>query len=267
MTLYFLLLSFFVYGFLGWCTEVVYAAMKEGKFVNRGFLNGPICPIYGIGVCVVVQFLAPFKSNLFILYVMSVIVVTALEWLTGFLLEKFFHNKWWDYSQMPLNLNGYVCLLFSVIWGIACVLIVKFIDPLIQKGLGLLPHTLGILLLIILGAVVFADLYVTAAGILKMNRHLAKMESIASELRNMSEQIGENIFKGVKETMEKLDQQENMAEDMKTRVKVLRQKYQELDFTKSGVHKRLTKAFPKMSSLHYKEAMKEMKAFIRREKK
>ena len=131
--MYYLILYFFVYGFLGWCTEVAFAACKERKFVNRGFLNGPICPIYGIGVGIVVQFLTPYKENLVLLYIASVVMVTALEWVTGFILEKIFHNKWWDYSKMPLNLNGYVCLLFSLIWGAACVLIVDFIHPLIHK--------------------------------------------------------------------------------------------------------------------------------------
>ena len=88
--MYYLILYFFVYGFLGWCTEVAFAACKERKFVNRGFLNGPICPIYGIGVGIVVQFLTPYKENLVLLYIASVVMVTALEWVTGFILEKYF---------------------------------------------------------------------------------------------------------------------------------------------------------------------------------
>lgn len=107
---YYFALSFFVYGFLGWCTEVAYAAVKQGKFVNRGFLNGPICPVYGIGVGVVVQFLTPVENNLVLLYISSTILVTAIEGITGFLLEKIFHNKWWDYSDQPLNIGGYVTL-------------------------------------------------------------------------------------------------------------------------------------------------------------
>ena len=119
---YYFALSFFVYGFLGWCTEVAYVAVKQGKFVNRGFLNGPICPVYGFGVGVVVQFLTPVENNLVLLYISSTILVTAIEGITGFLLEKIFHNKWWDYSDQPLNIGGYVCVLFSLIWGVFCVL-------------------------------------------------------------------------------------------------------------------------------------------------
>ena len=87
MSVYFILLYFFVYGFLGWCTEVAFAGVKEGKFVNRGFLNGPICPIYGVGVAVVVSCLDGLKDNLILLYISSVVLVTALEWFTGFILD------------------------------------------------------------------------------------------------------------------------------------------------------------------------------------
>ena len=203
--MYYLILYFFVYGFLGWCTEVAFAACKERKFVNRGFLNGPICPIYGIGVGIVVQFLTPYKENLVLLYIASVVMVTALEWVTGFILEKIFHNKWWDYSKMPLHLNGYVCLLFSLIWGVACVLIVDFIHPLIHKVLSWIPFPVGMTLIVVLSIVMFVDLYVTASTILKMNKHLEKMKEIAADLHRISDELGESIYQEVVEVLERKD--------------------------------------------------------------
>ncbi|XCP86732.1 hypothetical protein ABXS75_08055 [Roseburia hominis] len=204
--LYFFILYFFVYGFLGWCTEVAFAAWKTHHFVNRGFLNGPICPIYGIGVGIVVMFLTPYKSNLILLYITSIILVTALEWLTGFILEKIFHNKWWDYSDMPLNLNGYVCLLFSLIWGVACVLIVDFIHPLIHRVLAFIPLPVTIPVMTILGIAMFADLYITASGILKMNKRLETMQQIANELHDISDRLGENIYRTTISAIEKQDE-------------------------------------------------------------
>ena len=147
MQIYYLMLYFFVYGFLGWCTEVAYATTKQRKFVNRGFLNGPICPIYGVGVTVVVYFLTPYKDNLILLYVLSTVLVTVLEGLTGYLMDKIFHHKWWDYTNQPLNIGGYVCLIFSLVWGVACVLIVRVIHPVIHKILTFIPHTLGLVML------------------------------------------------------------------------------------------------------------------------
>ena len=172
--LYYLFQCFFIYAFLGWCTEVAFAAFKERRFVNRGFLNGPICPVYGFGVVAVIHFLTPLRSNLLLLYLGSAILVTAIEWLTGFILEKVFHNKWWDYSNMPLNLNGYVCLLFSLIWGVFCVFIVDVFHPLIDTLLSHIPFLVGIILVCILVIAGLADLYVTASGILKLNKRLEK---------------------------------------------------------------------------------------------
>lgn len=195
-TVYFAFLSFFVYGFLGWCTEVAFAAFKERRFVNRGFLNGPICPIYGVGVTMVIWCLDPVRENLLILYVASVILVTVLEGLTGYAMDKIFHNKWWDYSNMPMNIGGYVCVLFSLIWGVACVAIVDVIHPIIFKGLEWIPYIVGVVLIVILMFTLCADLYVTASGIIKMNRRLERMEKIAGELHEISDQLGEEIYKG-----------------------------------------------------------------------
>ena len=82
-----------IYAFIGWCTEVSYAALDRGIFVNRGFLNGPYCPIYGCGVLIVVVLLTPLKKNLLILYVGSFLLTSVLEFITGFVMEKVFHNK------------------------------------------------------------------------------------------------------------------------------------------------------------------------------
>ena len=106
---------FIIYAFIGWCTEVSYAALDRGIFVNRGFLNGPYCPIYGCGVLIVVVLLTPLKKNLLILYLGSFLLTSVLEFITGFVMEKVFHNKWWDYSDKPFNIMGYVCLKFSIL--------------------------------------------------------------------------------------------------------------------------------------------------------
>ena len=143
LLLYDFLWCFFIYGLLGWCTEVAFAAVKSGKFVNRGFLNGPICPVYGVGVGIVVFLLYDYRDRIVLLYVLSTILVTFIEWLTGYLMDKIFHHKWWDYSHMPLNIGGYVCLLFSLVWGVACVFIVKVIHPLIARLVGMIPFTAG----------------------------------------------------------------------------------------------------------------------------
>ena len=103
MTVYDVLMCFFIYGFLGWCSEVAFAAVKDRKFVNRGFLSGTICPVYGVGVTMIVFLTQTLENKLLPLFVVSAILVSALEWFTGFLLEKLCHHKWWDYSKKKWN--------------------------------------------------------------------------------------------------------------------------------------------------------------------
>ena len=268
MTYYDILFSFFIYGFLGWCAEVAFAAFKQHSFVNRGFLNGPICPIYGIGVTVVVATLQPYVGNLILLYITSTILVTFLEWLTGFLLEKLFHHRWWDYSDMPLNIGGYVCLVFSLVWGVACVLIVKIIYPLTNKLVSFIPVWLGKFLLVLFMITIIVDICITVSGILKFNKRLALMEDIAKELRNISDQIGENIYDSMMDGLEAQDRlkaraevirervdevkQEN-AEEVKARMESMRQRAEELRMRYEKMAKlptftsrRILRAFPKM---------------------
>ena len=229
MSIYFILLYFFVYGFLGWCTEVGFAAFKTHHFVNQGFLNGPICPIYGVGVTAVITVLTPYKSDIIVLYILSVVLVTVLEGVTGWAMDKIFHNKWWDYSDMPLNIGGYVCLLFSIVWGFACLFIIYFIQPLVHDLLAFIPTIVGIILIIILGITLIADLYVTASTIFKFNRRLAAMEKIAAEMHEISEQIGQEIFE---KTIRAMDRQEASKEKLATATDEFKEKMQD---TASGL--------------------------------
>lgn len=229
MSIYFILLYFFVYGFLGWCTEVGFAAFKTHHFVNRGFLNGPICPIYGVGVTAVITVLTPYKSDIIVLYILSVVLVTVLEGVTGWAMDKIFHNKWWDYSDMTLNIGGYVCLLFSIVWGFACLFIIYFIQPLVHDLLAFIPTIVGIILIIILGITLIADLYVTASTIFKFNRRLAAMEKIAAEMHEISEQIGQEIFE---KTIRAMDRQEASKEKLATATDEFKEKMQD---TASGL--------------------------------
>ncbi len=270
MSVYYVLLSFFVYGFFGWCTEVAYAAVKQRQFVNRGFLNGPICPIYGLGVATVVLCLNQYRGNLLLLYVASVVLVTVLEGLTGWLMEKIFHARWWDYTKQPLNIGGYVCLLFSLIWGVACVIIVDFIHPIILKILMFMPHIAGSVFLAVFILVILIDVYVTAASIFRMNRRLAKMDDIAEELRRMSDEIGENIYSSVMEALEKQEvlklKSKEMTEEMQLHAEELKQRYQDLSAIVQKKHKRLLKAFPKLDSSIHREVLNRLKDRINQRK-
>lgn len=194
---------FFVYAFLGWCTEVSYAALRTGKFVNRGFLNGPVCPIYGCGVVVVLVGLTPLKGNFVLLFLGSVVLTSVLELATGFVLEKLFRQRWWDYSDKPFNLGGYICLEFSIMWGFACLFVVDILHPSIEFFIRLIPHTLGWVLLGLFSAAMAVDLAATVRTIAKINRQLDQIDQLAWRLKTASNEFGENLADRVLEAAEK----------------------------------------------------------------
>lgn len=281
MRIYSLLLYFFIYSFLGWCTEVAYATVKERRFVNRGFLNGPWCPIYGVGVSAVVTLLDGFRDSLLLLYLSSLVLVTLIEGMTGFIMDKIFHHKWWDYTGLPLNIGGYVCLPFSIAWGAACVVIVKGIHPLIERLVGFLPEAAGAALLCVLTVCLAADVAVTTAGILKLNRRLDMLERIGAELHEISDRMGANIHENVMDAMEKAEALEDVAQarkekldalsgearerldllsgETRERYDMLRQRYAELTGATLQASRRLVRAFPRMESRRHKELLDEMK--------
>ena len=286
--LYHALWVFFIYAFLGWCTEVSYAATKTGKFVNRGFLNGPWCPIYGFGVVIVLAFLEPLKNNLFVLFLGSVVLTSALEWLTGFLLEKLFAQRWWDYSNEPFNLSGYICLRFSLAWGFACLFVVKLLHPTVLLLIRLIPHLVGLILLGILGVVMVIDLAATVSAIAKLNRRLALIDEMAGRIREASNDFGEDLAERVLDAAEKgadwrddleelsdrlsqrreafSDDLDELKDDFQARLEARRaQNRRQLQEWKDSIQalmdkesfgqKRLLKAFPSLRSLEHKAAM------------
>lgn len=211
-TIYLLVFIFFMYAFLGWCAEVAYHAVTFGKFINRGFLNGPICPIYGVGALVVLLCLEPVADNGVLLFLFSMVLTSMLEALTGLVLEKLFHARWWDYSEEPFHLGPYVCLKFSLLWGFACVFIIRLLHPFILFLIGLIPTMAGTVLLSLFSAALVADLCATAATVTRIFRSLEVLEGIGKEIHTLSDKLGERITDSAldaaelqKEGMEKLE--------------------------------------------------------------
>lgn len=286
--LYRLLWIFFIYAFLGWCTEVSYAALVTGKFVNRGFLNGPVCPIYGFGVVIVLTALAPLEHNLLLLFLGSVVLTSALEWLTGFVLEKLFHQRWWDYSDQPFNLGGYICLRFSIAWGFACMFVVKLLHPTVLLLIRLIPRTLGLVLLAALGAVMAVDLAATVSTIVRLNRRLEQIDQLAAKIKEASNEFGENLAEkvldaaekgaGWKEDMDELsfrlaerravladniEEWEQHREEQRTQVRRQLEEWrgamQELHDKDFFGRRRLLSAFPQLRSIDHRGALERLR--------
>lgn len=134
-----LFLYFFIYSSIGWLSEVVYCSLLERRFVNRGFLRGPLCPIYGFGGLILIFILDPFKESIFILFLMATLVTTTLEYVSSWALEKIFNTKWWDYSRYRLNIHGRICLLNSLLFGFMGVIGVALLHPLVESFMLFFP--------------------------------------------------------------------------------------------------------------------------------
>ena len=260
---------FFIYGFFGWCTEVVYMASCHGKFVNRGFLNGPSCPIYGFGMVLVVWCLTPLKENVVVLFLGSVFLTTLIELVTGFCLEKFFHNQWWDYSNLPFNFHGYICLKFSLLWGIACTMVMDIVHPALEKLVRILCSTPGYVLLVACCLVMLADTIETISDILKFNKRLEKIDEVAQRLQKLSEEIGSNLSEGTITAMEKGEEwKENMESKKQQKEKERQEAKEQLEkLLSQKMHaNRMLHAFPDMKNRVHTEALRRLKEHARHAK-
>ena len=261
-----------LYSCLGWCVEVAYAALKRGVFVNRGFLNGPVCPIYGFGVLGVVLVLEPVKDNLALLFFGSMLYTSAIEFIAGFAMERFFHDRWWDYRECPFNIGGYVCLEFSIIWGLACVLVVDVFHPILFGMIALIPQPLYTWLMWILLVVMAADMVITLVELLRLPRKLRAMEELEKALTLVSDTMGEKVFETVERGVERKESFDEKhpeeAERMRERLEIVMTKRTEINtelrqmqdarraeleakltaLRKPGfVHRRIAKAYPKLA--------------------
>ncbi len=272
-SIYELISLFFIYGFLGWCVEVAYCGLECGKFVNRGFLNGPICPIYGVGGVIVVVCLTPISDNIFVLFVGSAILTTLLELVTGFALDKIFHARWWDYSDTPFNLNGYICLKFSLAWGLVCIGLMRFIHPVIFGLVKHFPHFIGMIILIFLAAVFAADCVITVVTINKLTKRMKLMDEIAAKIHSVSDEIGEHVYEGTVKIIhkgEEIRDSENVREikeKYEESVETLREKYAAAANERHVFQKRILKAFPDMRSHKHNEQLDALKESVKKKQK
>ena len=138
MNLYKLFLLFLIYAILGWIIEVANSLIVHKKFVNRGFLMGPYCPIYGCGGVLITLFLTKYQESPIVVFVMGVFICAILEYLTSYIMEKLFKARWWDYSNKKFNINGRICLETLIPFGLLGIVVIYITNPLINYLLSLL---------------------------------------------------------------------------------------------------------------------------------
>lgn len=218
MTIYQIAWYFLIYSFLGWVVEVVFHAVHQGRIVNRGFLNGPVCPVYGFGVLAVFAVAwaigrsAPEGLPLWQLFLVGMVFATLVELIAGWTLDKLFHTRWWDYSDKPLNLGGYICPEYSLIWGLAITLVVRDVQPLVRRtAADQIPADYGWIVLAVFYCAYLADLIVTVLIITGFNKRLAELDAIRLSLRTVSDKLTEDIGGGAMEATQRVQEGEVQA--------------------------------------------------------
>lgn len=187
------------YAFLGWCIEVLGKLISEKKFINRGFLIGPYCPIYGYGVLILTLGLQKYYEDPFTLFIMSILSCSILEYTTSFLLEKIFHTRWWDYHHFKFNINGRICLETMIPFGLGGLFVIYRINPFFYRLYSNLSPTILYALSAILFLLYITDNIVT----FKIMNEIKTLGNTMSKKRFMAKDETEKITKLVREHIEK----------------------------------------------------------------
>ena len=205
-SLYHILAYFLIYSCIGWCLEVIYAAATTGQLVNRGFLNGPVCPIYGFGMIIVLFALTPLQHSILLLYIGGVILPSALELVGGWALYKLYHTRWWDYSDFPFNIGGYICLEFCLLWGVGTLVVMRIVHPVVADLVDLIPPFVGVILMCFLYAVYAADVVATAIAASALADTLDTMEQLGDSIHAVSDAMTQLLGTTTLNADKKLDE-------------------------------------------------------------
>ncbi|WP_242834974.1 putative ABC transporter permease [Ruminiclostridium cellobioparum] len=178
-----LFVYFTIYSFIGWFCEVVFCSFLSKRIVNRGFLAGPVCPVYGFGALFIIWLLEPVAFSLPFVFITGMAITSIIEYTTGWLLETFFGTRWWDYSNKRFNLQGRVCLENSICFGMMGVLLIEVIHPITEKLVGNIPYFYLMIIDILLFVVFIVDSIFTLNTLVNLNERLRKLYEFTEELR------------------------------------------------------------------------------------
>ena len=194
---------FFGYSFLGWLLETVVATVKGKSFANRGFISGPFCVIYGLAGIVLAVMLGELKSSLGFLFLGSALIATALEWICAKLLERLGRRKWWDYSSKRFNLDGYICLSYSLLWGVLGCGAMYFGNDALTALFHLLPAILGKVLIWVLIPLTALDGVLSLMTVFRWEHRPAWMVALARRMRSFTLRFGGRVASHVDRRLEK----------------------------------------------------------------
>lgn len=243
-----ILFYFFVYSFIGWLAEDIYCGIGQRKIVNRGFLYGPYCPIYGFGSLIVIYLLIPIQEHPLLVFLGGFFFTSLLEYITSYIMEKLFNERWWDYSTYPFNINGRVCLRNSLLFGIMAFVLIYLVHPHVANlYLRISPKILNPILIIVLVLFIF-DIFATVKHLLSRKAVAKKIHEAINQAKTQFEEEEKQLYHEHREAFIKWAKQN----------KELAEKFVML---KSFEESHLSKAFPDRIIIHKEinELIKEIK--------
>lgn len=242
-TLSTLVLYFFFYSLAGWCMETVYCSVLERRFVSRGFLHGPICPIYGVGVLLMILFFRPLAGNILVFYLVSTVTMSAWEYFVGWFLEVTTHMKYWDYSMYRFNLKGRICLWVCLVWGVLSYVCIFWIHPPVERAVAALPTMVRDILAIVLASAILADAVVTIRDLALMTKVVNALQQagsgLTSRFQDAKEAMASALPEGLSESGAKLrEKYSDLVAAAERRTRRFRHTYAQFDTPKLDVHLR-----------------------------
>lgn len=236
---------FFFYSALGWLVESIYCSIAAGKIINRGFLTGPICPIYGTGAVVMTLVLTPLKEYPILVFIVGLVVCDIVEFATSYIMEKLFHARWWDYSNKWLNIQGRICFRHSMYWGIASVLFIYFVHPNIgEKIFADMPAKYIYIILAVILVIFAFDLANAVHKAMDIKAMMDKLKKLKDTITAKYEESSENAAK----RRERLKQLTSEYNDQITENLNSISNYFKRDHAKNDKHNRMVDNYPNLES-------------------
>lgn len=215
------ILLFFIYSFLGWCMEVGLSLFNEKKFINRGFLLGPYCPIYGCGVLLLTMLLSGYKDDVFALFALTFFICSFLEYVTSWIMEKIFKLRWWDYSNLKFNINGRICLETMLPFAIIGVLCIMYVNPFFIGLIDKISNIIKTIVTILLITLIVVDYIISC--------------NVTFNLKRVTKNVKKDSTEEIKNAIHKFIQDNSILYD------------------------RIINAFPKISRIQIKELIEKNK--------
>lgn len=238
LALEYLFLWFLFYSLIGWIYESTLLSISERRWVNRGFLNGPLCPIYGFGASMAIVLLHDL-SNPIVIFLISAFGACALEYVTSWGLEKIFHARWWDYNHYRFNINGRICLLGAIVFGFAGVIITDIVQPVVAWITFMIPLHIVHWMCVVFAVLIIIDTIVTVIGLIDFSANLAKF---SEAIQTYAEKAGDSWQWGKEEFIGKMhdwaESSQEIVDTMQNTASSILNKQQ----------RRMINAFPRMRS-------------------